>query len=291
MSNATSASFSQPSQTSVNANPSGADQSQPQTIQAPSSLYLITFAVTLSLLLSVSCAILSRNVILRHRERRLREAIAAGLIVPAEIANRHGISIVQVTERPTFWDVWVPWSGLNPNSKHTWGSILPVSATAHAKSLSKSDHTVTPTAPRRTFGMVARSTWDWVDRKASYLLQLGPPIPKFPKAPAQPAPGEQLKAEVDSVNLAVFIAMPNAAKPSYNPAHHPHHHHHHRSSSPASSSSIEKEALPAASSHARNDSCSLEDEGLPELMLGIVDVALKPDLVPSSSPTTPADAV
>lgn len=78
--------------------------------------------MTLSLLLSVSCAILVRNVVLRARERRLRAAIAAGLVVPPGLAQQHGIRPTRpLGQRPAFADVWL--QDEKPLAPHDWAGF------------------------------------------------------------------------------------------------------------------------------------------------------------------------
>ncbi|KZW02991.1 hypothetical protein EXIGLDRAFT_744204 [Exidia glandulosa HHB12029] len=204
-------------------------------ISTPSSLYLITFAVTLSLLLSVSCAILTRNVVLRARERRLRAAIAAGVVVPDELAQQHGIRQTgfharQFGERPVLWDVWMP---SEEKMKTDWATLRPVSVVPLLAS-------TTDSGSARATTPVARPVHRTLFERA---LQL-PPLPRLPassSAPAAAPPTTQPTSAITDlesqpgVRVAVLVAMPTQQR---------------------------------RSTHARNP----DDEPLPEVVLGTSDV-------------------
>ncbi|EJD38300.1 hypothetical protein AURDEDRAFT_116563 [Auricularia subglabra TFB-10046 SS5] len=175
-------------------------------ISAPSSLYLITFAVTLSLLLSVSCAILARNVVLRARERRLRAAVAAGLIIEPELAVRHGIGLRAgaarvLGERPVRWDAWMPL-----DEKHTppdWPDFIPVSVAP----LQLPSATAPPSPPPPPPPPLRRTLFE-------RIFQL-PPLPRIPPAGAQQqdagAKADAPRIDLESlrgVRIAVLVAMP-----------------------------------------------------------------------------------
>lgn len=173
-------------------------------ISAPSSLYLITFAVTLSLLLSVSCAILARNVVLRARERRLRAAVAAGFVLEPELAVRHGIGLRGgagrvLGERPVRWDAWMPLAHDDekpPLPPPDWPDFAPVSVAP----LPHPTAAPPPPAPepplRRTL----------VER----IFQL-PPLPRIPPLPLPAPKPEEPQVDVAAqrgVRVAVLVAMP-----------------------------------------------------------------------------------
>lgn len=175
-------------------------------ISTPNSLYLITFAVTLSLLLSISCIILLRNVVLRARERRVRIAIAAGYIVPPEVAQQHGIrpdSSRLLGKRPVIWDVWMPQDEKNEASHYDWPKLRPVSVAPLPSPTSAT--TPAPDAP---------ATREPQQTLFERMLHL-PPLPRIPSAPAPAPPPVAVTppsaVDVDQhrgIRVAVLIAMP-----------------------------------------------------------------------------------
>ncbi|KAJ8080636.1 hypothetical protein PM082_017470 [Marasmius tenuissimus] len=124
------------SPTSATPSSSAASQtSSPSGGSNSSNLYLFTFVATLFVLLMISSTIIFRSYILRRRyQRRLQEALAAGVILaPREQGSRRK----RFRTRPKFYDVWFDTAG------DTWEELMPVSVQP-VKTKRRRKHTTTP---------------------------------------------------------------------------------------------------------------------------------------------------
>ncbi|KDQ20778.1 hypothetical protein BOTBODRAFT_26796 [Botryobasidium botryosum FD-172 SS1] len=121
----TTATGTSPAQTSSGSNNSGGGG-------ASNSLYLFTFLTTLLLLLAVSCAIVLRSWIIRRRfRRRIEEAIAAGVLLPEQIAAFGGTGQGRhrnFGERPKLWEVSIRTGEGKTHVTSDWADIMPVAA-------------------------------------------------------------------------------------------------------------------------------------------------------------------
>ncbi|KAL0069725.1 hypothetical protein AAF712_002994 [Marasmius tenuissimus] len=98
-------------------------------------MHSFTFVATLFVLLMISSTIIFRSYILRRRyQRRLQEALAAGVILaPREQGSRRK----RFRTRPKFYDVWFDTAG------DTWEELMPVSVQP-VKTKRRRKHTTTP---------------------------------------------------------------------------------------------------------------------------------------------------
>ncbi|KAH7101259.1 hypothetical protein BKA62DRAFT_191501 [Auriculariales sp. MPI-PUGE-AT-0066] len=186
------------------------------------SAQLLTFAITLSLLLSISLAILLRNLVLRMRERRIRDAVAAGLLPPESLGwiYRAQLGILSVARprpvdvagshmprvigpKPSLWDAWVQDTekGLAPKGRQivepSWEGVIPLSLTPLETAADTSKTTpepVTAELPRRNFLEVI------------FQLPAMPHIPDRPPSTAQPTLTAVASAEAERQRQERLIA-------------------------------------------------------------------------------------
>ncbi|KAF9013502.1 hypothetical protein BDQ17DRAFT_608351 [Cyathus striatus] len=196
-----------------------------------SNLYLVTFLATLFLLLFVSCAIVLRSFILRRRyQRRLEEALAAGIILtprsPGSKKKRFGA-------KPKLFDAYLSDGG------EKWEDIMPLAAqpvtskrrykdknnganqlltSPPASVPSPSHHSITPPSPappvrpptsRR--GTHSRPLW------RAFLPSRNRPIDEDDDTPVDDIvptndPVKPTHVRIELLQVSVLVAMPSLAR-------------------------------------------------------------------------------
>ncbi|THH16985.1 hypothetical protein EW146_g3749 [Bondarzewia mesenterica] len=192
-----------------------------------SSLYLFTFLATLFLLLFVSCAIVLRSFILRRRfQRRVEEAILAGLMppqAPGQMGRKRDFG-----EKPRMWNAWI-----SPLTNDRWEnimpvSVLPVSFKPSSRPLTKS--TTSPGSPNE-FGIQTPHSYSndqtrdasrppLVRRilrnpfRSSIPTDAASVIPLTPRSPAvsSPRPEELSQPQPETMQVTVLITMPSSRR-------------------------------------------------------------------------------
>ncbi|CEL60780.1 hypothetical protein RSOLAG1IB_04019 [Rhizoctonia solani AG-1 IB] len=272
-----------------------------------STLYLFTFLTTLLLLLAVSCGIVIRSFILRRRfHRRVEEAIAAGVLLPGQgdagmgPGGNVGAFRRPIGEKPKMWEVWIdPSAGIDKQSSPSgeWSGIQPVAAT-RIYEVSRSIATPPKTEPIQQEApvqppLLGRLGLHSIFRRNRHQTRAAPSINPTPSSPetALPtlgygasAPQETTQADITSassdgnrsVQVAVFIAMPDSSRPRYVPD---------TSTSPADENGVKGKQrsleLP---------STSTDEHEIPDVCLGISQVQVARDTNASDqdqAPTAP----
>ncbi|KAG8931230.1 hypothetical protein FRC02_003045 [Tulasnella sp. 418] len=216
-------------------------------ITSSNSLYLFTFLTTLLLLLAISCGIILRSMILRHRFRqRLQAAIEAGILIPESLLD--GNQSGSLGDKPQVYDVSLAPRSDGELSEHTpsmnaWKGIQPLSATILRSSGNDAEGNndrgvlFTPqmaadfwgirTTPRRPFLQTLRSrnsrntpneparTGNNGDVAPSTTDNLAPATTGINGAVT---PQPQAEATPEKLSVAVLIAMPNPNKRQYVPS-------------------------------------------------------------------------
>ncbi|KAJ1304705.1 hypothetical protein OPQ81_005844 [Rhizoctonia solani] len=265
-----------------------------------STLYLFTFLTTLLLLLAVSCGIVIRSFVLRRRfHRRVEEAIAAGVLLPGQgdIGMAPGGTIGTfrrpIGEKPKLWEVWIdPSIG---GDKHLsasceWSKIQPLAATQISEipretTTSPKAELTQPEAPAEA-SLLGRLGLHSVFRRSRPRTRAAPSINPTPASPDIPLPTlgyntsapddrtQTTKAEPSSegnrsVEIAVFVAMPDPSRPRYVPG--------------ASSSPIDEHGVKGKQRSSELPSTSTDEHEIPEICIGIsqAQVAREPNDKPN----------
>lgn len=277
------------------------------------SLYLYTFLATLVLLLSVSGAIVVRSFVLRRRHRLMvEEAIRNGTWVPPAPPTRS--PRIDLSKKPTLWEAHLGgggWQGgeieglngkdLGIGTNWTvenwkdWESIRPISVDyvpSGTPSASAASHRITPPVLISVPTPISPSTSNGDEenqqtaepsttaapslftRVTSFLNPTPQPTSPLPasstpttnlnnrNSPSNVPMTELRSSSPSAVRVTVLIAMPSP--PSY-----------HGSSTALSSfsSSLSNSNVPTSACPLRTDD---EDQLLPQLEMGIVEIPLGP---------------
>ncbi|CAE6416900.1 unnamed protein product [Rhizoctonia solani] len=251
-----------------------------------STLYLFTFLTTLLLLLAVSCGIVIRSFILRRRfHRRVEEAIAAGVLLPGQgdvgmgPGGNIGAFRRSIGEKPKMWEVWIDGSigsDKYPLASGEWSKIQPVAATQISE-VSRSTaalpkiELIQQEAPAQT-ALLGRLRFHSIFRRDRRQTRAAPSINPTPSSPEVPlptlrygisAPREGAQADTTgtssdenrSVQIAVFIAMPDSSRPRYVPG--------------ASSSPVDENGVKGKQRSHELPSTSTDEHEIPDVCLGI----------------------
>ncbi|CAE6511226.1 unnamed protein product [Rhizoctonia solani] len=273
-----------------------------------STLYLFTFLTTLLLLLAVSCGIVIRSFVLRRRfHRRVEEAIAAGVLLPGQgdigMGPGGGIGALRrpIGEKPKMWQVWIDTSN---NSSHTypsvsseWSKIQPLAATQISEVISESS-TLPKIELTQQEASIETSLLDRLGLRSIFRrdrprTRAAPSINPTPSSPDVPLPtlGYSASALHDgaqankanpspvgdrSVQVAVFVAMPDPARPRYIPG--------------ASSSPVDENGVKGKQRSFELPSTSTDEHEIPEICIGIsqAQLAREPNNTPSQDQTPSA---
>ncbi|KAH7339740.1 hypothetical protein B0J17DRAFT_656586 [Rhizoctonia solani] len=265
-----------------------------------STLYLFTFLTTLLLLLAVSCGIVIRSFVLRRRfHRRVEEAIAAGVLLPGQgdmgmgPGGHIGAFRRPIGEKPKMWEVWI-----NPSSasdKYTLG--LPLAVTQI------SEVSLNTSAPPKTeaiqqevpaeMPLLERLELHSIFRRDRSQTRVAPSINPTPLSPDVPLPtlgyspsashdGAQtdktnISPEGDSsVQVAVFVAMPDPSRPRYVPC--------------TSSSPVDENGVKGKQRSFESPSTSTDEHEIPEICIGIsqAQIAHETNNIPNPDQTPSA---
>ncbi|CAE6400956.1 unnamed protein product [Rhizoctonia solani] len=251
-----------------------------------STLYLFTFLTTLLLLLAVSCGIVIRSFVLRRRfHRRVEEAIAAGVLLPGQgdvgmgPGGHIGTFRRPIGEKPKMWEVWI-----NPSSasdKYTsasseWSNVQPLAVTQISEvslntvippkieMIQQETPTETPLLERLGLHSIFRR-----DRSQTRVapninptpLSPGVPLPTLGYSPSAPHDGAQTNKTSNapegnsSVQVAVFVAMPDPSRPRYVPG--------------TSSSPVDENGVKGKQRSFESPSTSTDEHEIPEICIGI----------------------
>ncbi|CUA66719.1 hypothetical protein RSOLAG22IIIB_00166 [Rhizoctonia solani] len=261
-----------------------------------STLYLFTFLTTLLLLLAVSCGIVIRSFVLRRRfHRRVEEAIAAGVLLPGQgdagmgAGGRLGAFRRPIGEKPKLWEVWIDPSV--SDSKHSstsseWSNIRPLAVTKISEV--STDAAAPPKAEMTQqeapvgISLLDRLGLHSVFHRGTRAAPIINPTPSSPDVPLPtlgynpPAPHEETQGSKAnssdgdrSVQVAVFVAMPDSSRPRYVP---------HNSSSP-----IDENGVKGKQRSLEQPPASTDDHEIPEICLGITQAQLARETVNAPS--------
>ncbi|KAG8715626.1 hypothetical protein FRC11_002178 [Ceratobasidium sp. 423] len=255
---------------------------------------------------TVSCGIVIRSFVLRRRfHRRVEEAIAAGVLLPGQadidMGPGGGIGAFRrpIGEKPKMWQVWIDTNGSHtyPSASSEWSKIQPLAATQISEVIPE-----TPALPK------AGLTQQEAPVEASFLDRLGlhsifrrdrprtraaPSINPTPSSPDVPLPtlgystptphgsAQTNKANPSpdgdrSVQVAVFVTMPDPARPRYVPG--------------APSSPVDENGVKGKQRSFELPSASTDEHEIPEICIGIsqAQVAREPNNTPSQDQTPSA---
>ncbi|KDN49772.1 hypothetical protein RSAG8_01837, partial [Rhizoctonia solani AG-8 WAC10335] len=272
-----------------------------------STLYLFTFLTTLLLLLAVSCGIVIRSFVLRRRfHRRVEEAIAAGVLLPGEgdmgmrPGGRIGAFRRPIGEKPKMWEIWIdPSVGKkHPSASSEWSNIRPFATTQISE---VSTDTAAPPKAEMAQQQQAPVGTSLLDRLGLHSIfrrdrshtRAAPSINPTPSSPDVPLPTLGYNAPVPhdgaqsdkvnpsdgdrSVQVAVFVAMPDPSRPRYIPG--------------TSSSPTDENAVKGKQRSLEQPSTSTDEHEIPEICIGIshAQVARETNKAPSKdqTPSTP----
>ncbi|CAE6366300.1 unnamed protein product [Rhizoctonia solani] len=269
-----------------------------------STLYLFTFLTTLLLLLAVSCGIVIRSFVLRRRfHRRVEEAIAAGVLLPGQgdggvgPRGHFGTYRRPIGEKPIMWEVWIDPSvgGKYPSASSEWSNIQPLAVTK-----------ISEVSPGTALPPKAEMTQQEAPVETSLLGRLGlysilrgdrshtraaPSINPTPSSPDVPLPTLGYNASVPhegahadkakpsdgerSVQVAVFVAMPDPSRPRYIPG--------------SSSSPIDENGVKGKQRSLEQPTTSTDEHEIPEICIGIsqAQFARVANNTPSQDPSAP----
>ncbi|CAE6416469.1 unnamed protein product [Rhizoctonia solani] len=242
-----------------------------------STLYLFTFLTTLLLLLAVSCGIVIRSFVLRRRfHRRVEEAIAAGVLLPGQgdagmgAGGRLGAFRRPIGEKPKLWEVWIDPSPLAVTK------ISEVSTDAAAPPKAEMTQQEAPVGMSLLDRLGLHSIFHRGTRGAPSIN----PTPSSPDVPLPtlgynpPAPHEETQgSKADSsdgsrsVQVAVFVAMPDSSRPRY--IH--------------SSSPIDENGVKGKQRSLEQPPASTDDHEIPEICVGITQAQLARETVNAPS--------
>ncbi|QRV79192.1 hypothetical protein RhiJN_07207 [Ceratobasidium sp. AG-Ba] len=273
-----------------------------------STLYLFTFLTTLLLLLAVSCGIVIRSFVLRRRfHRRVEEAIAAGVLLPSQtgdIAMGPGGSINvyrrNIGEKPKMWEAWIDERtvGHHPSLASDWTKVQPLAVTrlsdAPPKPKDESSGN-TPSAPAAPGSVFQRLTSRLPFGRSQAPTTTTPATPEvaLPSLAygTSPAPGNRpldtpktaksgdLPDSTNSVQVAVFIAMPDPSRPRYTPGSSP---------SPIESHADgESSGTKGKQRSSELPSASTEDHEIPEICFGVAQAQVTEPTTPAQTHTAP----
>ncbi|KZW02997.1 hypothetical protein EXIGLDRAFT_828775 [Exidia glandulosa HHB12029] len=187
---ATSSSSPASSATNVDGRGSQGPGSDPGQLMIPASLYFVSLAVAVGLVIAVSSLMFTRQWVVRARERRLQ---ALGIIGPLPYTTSWGRIRPDDQSPPQLHDLWTRQS--TSGKQRAWNDIIPLSVTPI-----KLQPPPTDDAPPRTLPPTL------TDR----IFRL-PPVPVPP-----PAPDAQQTAAMDPptpmpvgpVRVSVLVALP-----------------------------------------------------------------------------------
>ncbi|KAJ3476033.1 hypothetical protein NLI96_g11434 [Meripilus lineatus] len=271
---------SSPSSTPTPSDQGGQGLGTSPALSSSAALYLYTFLATLILLLTISAAIIARSYCIRRRQRQLlEEAIRNGTYVPPP-----PIRPVDPNQKPVLYDVFLDSEGglvgVHEHRRNasevesvesdlkaqknfgTWGSIMPLAAVSEKDvsppsppEIVKTPSTATPPTPLHRV---------WIPRRLRTRQRSNDvPLSVLPTSPSPSTPPTETPSDPpsspdpESVQLALFIAMPT-------PQRHQHQHQH-------------------SSDHSENDHHADDDEPLPPIEIGFTEVNLRTRINPKSS--------
>ncbi|CAE6438376.1 hypothetical protein ACGC1H_006995 [Rhizoctonia solani] len=269
-----------------------------------STLYLFTFLTTLLLLLAVSCGIVIRSFVLRRRfHRRVEEAIAAGVLLPGQgdggmgPRGQFGAFRRSIGEKPTMWEIWIDPSvgGKYPSASSEWSNIQPLAVTKISEvspdtALPPKAEMTQQEAPVQT-SLLGRLGLYSIIRRGRSRTRAAPNVNPTPSSPDVPLPTLGYNASVPhdgahtdkskpsdgerSVQVAVFVAMPDPSRPRYVPG--------------TSSSPIDENGAKGKQRSLEPPTTSTDEHEIPEICIGIsqAQVAHETNHTPSQDPSAP----